>query len=425
MHSVYRRFCGMHAIMSPLLQTIRICSAGCTLLAFLWANATLAEASPWPMHGQNPQRSGQSSALAESEQPQRLWKVNLEANSYSQPAIAADGTIYATNDNGKLFAVSPQGQVLWTHQGAGPRASAPAVAPDGAIYYGAGQHMYSLTPAGVEQWSFDVGIGYIERWIYAPAIDAAGTVHVGTRNGHYALRPNGTPLWHFTSNSTGVSAMLRNGDVLAVGEVSTARRLTRLSASTGSVVWQTFFPGTTSDPVVAPDESIFLADYDGALFRVHPETGVSTHVSTLPMDGLKFLSIANDGLLYINDDLGMMKVTANGEVLWTRLGSGGRSGGPLIDRDYKIISADGQLGSRIKAYTTGGTLLWSFNSEETGWHFTTPILGENGVIYATSWSYNFTTGYLYAIPEPAAPLVLLTGAALMLRRRRNTLTCGS
>jgi hypothetical protein len=390
------------------------------LLCFALVRSAAAT-SPWPMHGQNPQRSGQSPLALAAGQPYRLWKYDLGANSYTQPAIGHDGTLYATNDMGKLVALSPQGQLLWTHQGEGPHASAPAVAPDGTVYYGAGQHVYSITPGGIEQWSYDVGIGYVERWIYAPHIDGAGNVHVGTRNGHFALRASGQPLWHFPHNSTNHSAALPSGDVLAVGVFGSLLRLTRLEAMTGGVVWHATFPASTSSPVVAPDGSIFLAEYGGAFFRVNAETGNATQVSTLPLDGPKSLSVATDGLLYINADDGIMKVTPDGQVVWTRLGSGGRSGGPLIDAAETILAADGQLGSEIKAYTSDGTPLWNFTSEEPGWHFTSPILGSSGVLYATEWSYNFTNGYVYAIavPEPAAGVAVLIGGAAAVGQRRR------
>ena len=65
----------------------------------------------------------------------------------------------------------------------------------------------------------------------------------------------------------------------------------------------------------------------------------------------------------------------------------------------------------IDYISSSGSLLWHFAADESDHHFVEPTVGSGGVLYATNWTYNGSSGYLYAVvPEPSALVLLAIGA---------------
>ncbi|MBI3974351.1 MAG: PQQ-binding-like beta-propeller repeat protein [Chloroflexi bacterium] len=121
------------------------------------------------------------------------WKVTLGEGRpvKGSPALGADGTIYAGSDDGKLYAIDPAGGTTkWTYQTGAPITSAPAVGGNGLIYAGSNdRNLYVLTRDGKLQSTFKT-----ERAIEhsAPALGADGTLYVGSQDGKlYALKEGG------------------------------------------------------------------------------------------------------------------------------------------------------------------------------------------------------------------------------------------
>jgi len=64
------------------------------------------------------------------------WSYDLPDDTYSSPAIGADGTIYIGCDDGSLYALNPDGTQKWAFLTGGAVESSPAIGADGTVYVG-------------------------------------------------------------------------------------------------------------------------------------------------------------------------------------------------------------------------------------------------------------------------------------------------
>jgi len=132
--------------------------------------------SPWPMFGQNPQRTGQS-PYSGPEIPYEEWRFTTGGVVHSSPAIGADGTIYVGSGDNDLYAVDPDGTEKWRFTTESWVRSSPAIGADGTIYVGSFDgNLYAVNPDGSEKWSFATG-DLVRSY---PAIGADGTIYVGS-----------------------------------------------------------------------------------------------------------------------------------------------------------------------------------------------------------------------------------------------------
>lgn len=173
-------------------------STRCLAVAAL-ALAACAEPSAAP----DPVETGTAPLAAIAPAPQRVkWRFKL-AGDYSlhSPGVAADGTIYVSLPEGKLYAIAPDGSQKWIFQaGLGGGVYGPvSVATDGTIYgaglvasgSGATGAIFALTPAGTLQWMFNATGGSI---IAGPNIGPDGNIYAVDEFpgiGLFSLTPQG------------------------------------------------------------------------------------------------------------------------------------------------------------------------------------------------------------------------------------------
>jgi hypothetical protein len=412
------RFVGM-ALMLSAAVAATILEAG---RQSAWAAAPI-----WGMSGGDPGRTNESPLLAPQTDIQKLWKVDLGANSFCQPAIGADGTIYVTNDLGQLIAVSPQGQKLWTFSGASIVASSPAIGNDGTIYFGTGDYgsdgggpayLYAVKPDGTELWQDSIGSTHPSD----PLIDPQGRVLLANETNCYCVNPNGSLAWS-SSDASGEPALLPNGSSVFASGFNL-----RCCNSSGSTVWTANYGNQIGPdpPIVTGSGNLYDAYYNATAWKINPATGAVLQTINTGLNAVANLSFDDHAQrLYLSDDSYLRSFDLNGNLLWSYPGTGGRSGAALIDAAGNLVSAEGQEGNGIDYISSSGNLLWRFAADESDHHFGTPTVGPGNVVYATNWTYNGSSGYLYAVvPEPPAIALLLAGAACLLGyawwRRRFT-----
>ncbi|MDO9044703.1 MAG: PQQ-binding-like beta-propeller repeat protein [Methanobacteriaceae archaeon] len=150
------------------------------------------------------------------------WVYQFNGGVRSHPAVASDGTIYLTGDNGKLYAINPDGTLKWQYTAQKGDytglMTAPSVSKDGTIYVGGYFKendgypgiLYAINPDGTLKWSFttvrQVGIN--------PVIGADGTIYFGDGGGDdtfYALNPDGTIKWSLAVNPSTSAALSSDG----------------------------------------------------------------------------------------------------------------------------------------------------------------------------------------------------------------------
>jgi len=230
----------------------------------------------------------------------------------SNPALAADGTVYVGGD--KFYAFDATGHEQWTYGEALQVMNAPVIDPDGNIYFSTNGAVISLDAAGGERWRFDTsgeciaspafatdyqsvfvpvgnriyrlesGTGH-KIWEFSPdgisggfratpAVDEENNVYAGTKadkqSVFYAIRADGSGLrWQNPVGADLYSSPALGADhVLYVGsEWSTDRQihLHALDMQTGSAVWSASLAAdvTWCSPALSPDGTVFIGTMAG------------------------------------------------------------------------------------------------------------------------------------------------------------------
>ena len=159
------------------------------------------------------------------------WASKLQGyNAWSSPAVADDGSVYATTQSNTLYKFSKTGEVLWTKvlttfEGATTQGT-PSIDADGTVFIGTGTKngsakIYALNPDGSEKWVFTdfwcaagqtlspsvnspiVGIG--ENNVYFGNCGTAGTMIA-------ANKANGQRVaWQMNASGAGPAGGVRSG----------------------------------------------------------------------------------------------------------------------------------------------------------------------------------------------------------------------
>src|ERR1700681_4304023 len=77
------------------------------------------------------------------------WRFQADADYIqARPAVATDGTVYALDMYGHVYAVGPDGALKWIFNASGTGFGNISVGPDGTIYFGNTTVIYALAPNG-------------------------------------------------------------------------------------------------------------------------------------------------------------------------------------------------------------------------------------------------------------------------------------
>ncbi len=131
------------------------------------------------------------------------WQTAVGYAQGGEPAIGADGTIYATGSG--LYAFSANGSNLWVNATNTFMSSSPAIAKDGTIYVATcgGGTLYAVNPDGSVKWRTILGANDPTNTPIAatPAIDISGTIYYPVLNTLYALSSAGSVQWTFSPSN--------------------------------------------------------------------------------------------------------------------------------------------------------------------------------------------------------------------------------
>lgn len=110
-----------------------------------------------------------------------------------RPAVAPDGTVYAIDVSGHLYALSPDGALKWIVRGAGNKGL--AVGTDGTVYTGSEADIKAFNPNGALKWRF---VQNPRAFILlGPNVGPDGNIYaVATEGiGIFSLTPAGVVRW--------------------------------------------------------------------------------------------------------------------------------------------------------------------------------------------------------------------------------------
>ncbi len=188
------------------------------------------------------------------------WSKKLGSAVKAAPAVTSDGTIYALDNKGKLFALHAEsGAEKWTAQQSG-------------------------AAAGV-------------------VVDAAGIVYIATSTGLWAYAESGTMLWAsdktYVVTERGGSLALHDGILYAT--LKSKGGCVALDAATGTTLWQ--YASAANDcyhPAVDAEGTVYFCEKNGGLYAVRKDGTLKWHDTTETNYIYSGFAIAADGTAYIS-----------------------------------------------------------------------------------------------------------------------------
>jgi len=283
------------------------------------------------------------------------WKFKAQGGILSTPAIGADGTVYITSTDGRLYAVDKKGAKKWAFATDQKLFSSPAVGTDGTVYFGTVDgKLYAVRPNGTLKWTFAAGAAVRA----APVIGADDTVYVATQNGIlYALHPDGTIKWQFANP----------------GKRYISSQLTLHSDGTLYVSWGY--------------ELYAVSMNDGKLKKLY--SGWSN---------LSSFAIGADGAIYVVGEeakpSGKTVFAINpgdGTIRWKYQTDDIQSSPPVVDRSGNVyVATDSFSEATLHAIKPGGSKKWVFATKQIFYliyldlgfvAISTPSVGPDGTVY--------------------------------------------
>jgi predicted phosphodiesterase len=337
-------------------------------------------------------------------QPKRAWVGPTGDTIQSSPALA-EGTLYVTSFDGKLYAFnSDNGKPRWTAAAKGPLYATPLVA-DGAVYVGSMDHFFYAFDAktGRTRWKYDTGAP-----IFGTAAFWNGVVCVGGNRKIYGLdAATGKEVWtqpaggFFQARAAAADGVFYLGGWdntlyaldAATGTPRWAAKMGRSNGGRGNLSF--YFSPAIASPTVA-EGRVYVCTNDGLLHAVNVKTGEDDWIARAPKGGDVFgysSPLYAEGKIYLGGlgEAGQGDCYAldakTGAPLWRcSTGADNYDSSPALAGDMLVIgSVQGKL-SWIDRAT--GKLRWQY-ALDPGYLFSTPA-ADGKRVYVTSMNTTVT-----------------------------------
>jgi uncharacterized repeat protein (TIGR03803 family) len=294
------------------------------------------------------------------------------------PAIAVDGTVYASCSDSNLYALDGwSGTQRWSFAATGGL-NPPAVGADGTVYVGSSDtKLYALDPAtGNRKWEFSTG-GYCS----SPAIGTDGTLYFASRDKKvYAVDGlTGMKRWEFTTADAWEAIPMIGADgtvYVILGWTAYA-----LDGLTGAKRWEStrqwpLYPQAIgADGTVYADESQTAGNYvalngsNGATrwtyFLSGSPISYFSECSAIGVDGTIYVGIRNDWAYKTGAGKILALNGATGQKRWDYTTANRVFGTPAVaadgtvyigSSDCKFYALNGTTGAKRWEFMTGGTV---------------------------------------------------------------------
>jgi hypothetical protein len=300
-----------------------------------------------------------------------------------RPAIGPDGTIYAADVYGHLYALTPNGSLKWIFSGQRNVLQSVSVGQDGTIYFAGGNIVYAINPNGTQKWQVTDPSGVAV--VAGPNVGPDGNIYAvtgdsGSSGGLGAMTIS--PAGEILSNRTGY--LEPRGGTSFTREIVFGLpsqyyfNLNNLDDNSGIQFFQLggsfrfarpASTGALSQPAVAADGTIYtitaylansyaeLGAYDpnGNLLRTFFGNGTTQLTSP---------DVGADGTIYIGQNLSnLVALNPNGSERW-RFASRGILGSPIVNPANSLIAMGGyEIGEPgfVQGIDTAGQLVWEVN----------------------------------------------------------------
>jgi outer membrane protein assembly factor BamB len=330
----------------------------------------LQPGAAWPVSGYCPSGQSRSPNLGPHTTPSLAWSTG--AGFAGRPAIAADGTVYATTSAAvnDLVAVDTSGSVKWTFPAAGQ--SDPAIGADGTVYAENTTDVLAVAPDGTQRWAaaIDANNGG------ALVLGGDGTIYAGGSTVVVALDPAGHQKWSLGAPGGQNVPVVLGADGTLYAGTGTGEVLS-IAATTGMQSWSYTTPNTIGGLAVGADGTVYAMSWGGTLTAVTPAGGLAwsftaPQPATTNSDYLTPPALAGDGTVYFSYGGNLRAFDPQGKLIWSFAAdeagsSSAASYAPAVGADGTIyFAADSGSGSESTyAVDAAGNKLWSWGSTTT------------------------------------------------------------
>lgn len=350
----------------------------------------------------------------------------------SRPGIGSDGTVYALDVGGHLYALTPNGGVKWIFNTSPVAIQSVEVAPDGTIYFGSGNTVYALNPDGTLKWKVrdpsgaKVGAGPTvgpDGNIYAVAEDA------GLPNGlgEMTLSPAGQVLRHHPGFVTGRGddqtreiAFGGNQFYFVMNNVFDHTNGLQFFEIGGNFLFARLAGGFDEQPAVDAGGNIYssLASNELGVFDSNGNLLRSSILGSLTASNL-----GSDGTVYVGANLDVLALNADLSTKWRHAISRGAyfGGGPVVNSSNSLVVIsvnDVGAPSFIQGIDTAtGNLSWQIDLPAENGGFVRPMSrprfsGVNRVYIGMDVNDSVPEPYTYLYAIDTAPGVTVASLTL-------------
>jgi len=380
--------------------------------------------------------------------------TNPSAAIVTKPAVAADGTIYVSSLDDRLWAIHPDGTLAKVFNTGGDIFSSPTIGSDGTVYVGTdaggGGELYALDPA--DTWTgFWDSASY--KWRLAttsnvrttPALDSSDNVFVSTwiNDGFfYGVDSSGNTLSGWSVAKPSAAAPHYQVDAApAIDEANDAIYFASMYTTDNASLHAFELDGTEkswspiqfvgdSGPLApgfsSPTVNLIAGDPDygtiyignngdsgeGFLYAFKPDGTQKWRYDFPFTDPISKPALGPDGTVYIgNDDNYLYAINPDGTLKWSFQAGGDIRGEPLVGNDGAIYM--GSQDAHLYAVDTEGRLLGKYalganisvpdpnagSYTWTSWKYSaSPAQGSDGTVYMGA-----TNGDVFAFEPTCFP----------------------
>jgi outer membrane protein assembly factor BamB len=301
------------------------------------------------------------------------WRFQADGDYIqSRPAVGTDGTVYAIDVSGHLYALAPDGGLKWIFNATGYGFGNVDVGPDGTIYTGSATAIFALAPDRTLRWQYNQSpAAFI---LLGPNVGPDGNIYsVGMDHlGVFSLTPQGSLRWSVQENYARPIVDIQEIVFGSAALYFHADGHLRGVGLDGSQVFTNPESFDTSQgdpqPAVGPDGSIYINSFSafgqGLALSAFDASGNFRWgvLNSPPTNRLSMPDVGKDGVIYDGRDLiNLYAVNPDGTVRWQYTDSGTISSNivsPLNDLIFLGGGFDYPNPGFFEAVSTTGKSLW-------------------------------------------------------------------
>jgi hypothetical protein len=332
-----------------------------------------------------------------------------------RPAVGPDGTVYANDVNGNLYAISESGALRWVVK-AGSAFAPVSRGSDGTIYVADMNVVTAVNPNGTIKWRFtDPGAG--QGVIAGPNVGPDGNIYVVNDYGGlgaFALSPEGQLLW----NDPGFSEGGQLGQEIVFGSNQAYFGFDMAGTGTqgtlfgytqdGAQAFATLLNYEPGQPAAGPFGTIYARN-GGTLGAFGPDGNLRWSYGDSFDNYQSAPDVARDGTIYVAKYVSQLHaVRPDGSQKWVVNLNQSAVTGPVASPKGNLIVVSGyNFGApgAIRAVSAAGALVWEvpLPQEDGGsiWPTTRARFNADGSMVYVGMSGNSYSEepytYLYAV----------------------------